>query len=227
MPVEYKSIVPWGRSFEEYVRMFRLDQTDLSKKILSCGDGPASFNWMLTKKGGVVISVDPIYQFSRVEIKSKIDETFQIVLEQTRHNVEKFVWHEIKNIEALGQIRLAAMNNFLADYEEGKRHGRYIFGELPMLPAINTTFDLALSSHFLFLYSDNLTYEFHEASIAAMLDIANEVRIFPLLDNNANRSKYVDKIIAKYKKRAFLVEEVLVNYEFQKNGNKMLRICHQ
>jgi hypothetical protein len=31
--MELKNAVPWGRSFE-----------DLEKKMLGCGDGPASFN---------------------------------------------------------------------------------------------------------------------------------------------------------------------------------------
>jgi hypothetical protein len=36
-------VVPWGRSFDEYVRMFDLTPADLGKRILGCGDGPASF----------------------------------------------------------------------------------------------------------------------------------------------------------------------------------------
>ena len=37
-------VVPWGRSFDEYRRMFALTDADLSRVILGCGDGPASFN---------------------------------------------------------------------------------------------------------------------------------------------------------------------------------------
>jgi hypothetical protein len=44
MPFTLDQIVPWGRSFDEYVRMFSLTPDDLDKNILGCGDGPASFN---------------------------------------------------------------------------------------------------------------------------------------------------------------------------------------
>lgn len=50
-------VVPWGRSYEEYLAMFALTEADLHKRILGCGDGPASFNAELTKRGGKVISV--------------------------------------------------------------------------------------------------------------------------------------------------------------------------
>jgi hypothetical protein len=37
-------VVPWGRSFDEYRRMFALSDDDLGLRILGCADGPASFN---------------------------------------------------------------------------------------------------------------------------------------------------------------------------------------
>lgn len=51
-------VVPWGRSFEEYSRMFLLDDRDLASRILGCGDGPASFNAVATRSGGTVTSCD-------------------------------------------------------------------------------------------------------------------------------------------------------------------------
>jgi hypothetical protein len=41
-------VVPWGRSFDEYVAMFALSSEDLGRRILGCNDGPASFNSGLT-----------------------------------------------------------------------------------------------------------------------------------------------------------------------------------
>jgi hypothetical protein len=45
---------------------------------------------------------------------------------------------------------MAAMQTFLADYEQGKAEGRYVAGEVPYLPFKYGSFDLALCSHFLF-----------------------------------------------------------------------------
>ena len=57
-------IVPWGRTFDEYRRMFALTDADLTRRILGCGDGPASFNAEATLRGVRVLSIDPIYASS-------------------------------------------------------------------------------------------------------------------------------------------------------------------
>jgi hypothetical protein len=49
MAIQYPDIKPWGRSFDEYVRMFSLTHADIKRQILGCGDGPASFNAELTE----------------------------------------------------------------------------------------------------------------------------------------------------------------------------------
>src|SRR5687767_3054472 len=180
MTFTYETIVPWGRSFDEYRRMFALSEDDLALRILGCGDGPAAFNAHMHRRGGRVVSCDPLYQFSARQIQTRIDATYENILAQTRENREKFVWDEIGSPEQLGQVRMQAMRDFLADYEQGRLEGRYIAGESPALPFAPGSFDLALSSHFLFLYSDNLSLAFHEQAIADLLRLAREVRIFPL-----------------------------------------------
>lgn len=42
-------VMPWGRSFEEYRSMFSLSKHKSNKRILSCADGPTSFNTTLTE----------------------------------------------------------------------------------------------------------------------------------------------------------------------------------
>lgn len=61
--------VPWGRSFDEYVRMFDLSDSDLHSRILDCAGGPASFNVEMRRRGRIVVSCDPIYQFSAASTK--------------------------------------------------------------------------------------------------------------------------------------------------------------
>ena len=38
MTFTYETIVPWGRSFDEYRRMFDLSADDLNARILGCGE---------------------------------------------------------------------------------------------------------------------------------------------------------------------------------------------
>ena len=225
MTIKYHEIKPWGRSFNEYVRMFSLTPVDLKRKIIGCGDGPASFNAELTALGGNIISIDPIYYFSADQIRQRISETYIDVVGQTRKNQDKFIWQEISSVEELGRIRMSAMTRFLEDFPAGKKQKRYVPGKLPSLPFGDKEFDLALSSHFLFLYTDNLSLEFHLKSLEELCRISNEVRIFPLLDVNANRSAYLDHVINFLRTGEREVTEVKVPYEFQKGGNTMLKIC--
>ncbi|HEX3372108.1 MAG TPA: hypothetical protein VHS08_06290, partial [Candidatus Acidoferrales bacterium] len=71
MAFRYEEIVPWGRSFEEYQRMFNLSTLDFDRKILGCADGPASFNAHMFRHGRRIVSCDPIYQFSAPQIKDR------------------------------------------------------------------------------------------------------------------------------------------------------------
>lgn len=225
MTIVYHDIKPWGRSFNEYVRMFNLTPCDLERNIMGCGDGPASFNAELTERGGNIISVDPIYFFSADQIRQRIYETYNDIIDQTRKNKEKFIWQEIGSVEELVRIRMSAMEKFLEDFSGGVMQKRYIPGELPLLPFSDKEFDLALCSHFLFLYTDNLSLEFHLKSIEELCRVSNEVRIFPLLNVNAYRSAYVEPVIDFLRERKRHVKEIKVAYEFQKGGNTMIRIC--
>lgn len=91
MPIQYEHIVPWGRNFEEYCNMFNLSQEDLTKNIISCGDGPASFNCEGTQKGIHITSIDPIYCFTKQQLAKRINETYDIVINQTIDNADNFV----------------------------------------------------------------------------------------------------------------------------------------
>lgn len=224
MTIRYQHIAPWGRSFQEYVDMFSLSDEDLDRYILGCGDGPASFNCEMTRQGKSVISVDPIYSFNRAFIRNWIDETYSEVLGQTRKNQDKFVWDSISLVEELGNIRMNSMNMFLEDFEAGRLQGRYIAGELPGLPFRDRSFDLALVSHLLFLYSEQLSLDFHIRAVDELLRVAGELRIFPLLDLNSRRSLYVDEVIDHAIDKGYPVSEEKVRYEFQKGGNRMLKL---
>lgn len=223
MAFELKNVVPWGRTLAEYKAMFKLTDLDLNKQIISFGDGPASFNYEMTQLNKTVISLDPIYQFSKKDLKKRIAETKDIVMKQMRKNQDNFIWTSIKNVEELEQIRMRAMTDFIEDLELGKTQNRYISHELPQKTIFKErTFDLGLSSHFLMLYS-NLGLSFHINAISEMLRICKEVRIFPLLNLNAEKSEVLNGVIAVFEKDYQLSIEP-VDYEFQKGGNKMLSI---
>lgn len=217
-------VVPWGRSFGEYQRMFALTDADLCLTIVGCGDGPANFNAEATRRGSTVVSCDPIYRYDAEQLRERIAATYTEILEQTRRNASEFVWNEIRSVEELGQIRMNAMNDFLDDYRTGLGDGRYIDAELPDLPFGESTFDLALCSHLLFLYTTQLGDAFHRRAIGEMCRVAREVRIFPLLALGAAPSPLVEPMVDEFSRLGFHVSIEDVPYEFQRGGNKMMRI---
>jgi hypothetical protein len=224
--VEFKleNVIPWGRSLNEYVRMFDLMPEEFSLKILDCAGGPASFNAEMTHQGYNVISCDPISQFSADEIAQRIEETYQTVIDGVKANREKYTWQDIPSPEELGKIRMPAMRQFLKDLPVGIQQGRYITSELPVLSFDTKQFDLALCSHFLFLYSDLLSLDFHLASIQELCRVAGEVRIFPLLNMSGKVSPVLPSVIKELAAQGYNVEIKRVPYEFQKGGNQLLRV---
>lgn len=217
-------VVPWGRSFDEYRRMFALREADLQTSILGCADGPAGFNVEATRRGTRVTSCDPLYRFNRGQILERIAATSDQVLDQTRQNVGEFVWTEIRSVDDLRSVRMRAMDAFLEDYDRGLREGRYVLGELPALPFRDRAFELAVCSHFLFLYSDHLDAAFHRAALLELCRVAQEVRIFPLLALGTRPSPHVPGIEEHFTQMGYHVSIERVPYEFQRGANQMMRI---
>lgn len=225
--MKLNEVVPWGRTLEEYQLMFDLSQSDLEAQILGCGDGPASFNVEMTKLGHSVISADPIYQFSAEQIKQRVQETYEPVISQVKQNSHRYVWKNFQDADELGQARLAAMERFVLDYEAGRVERRYRYQSLPDLDLANDQFGLCLCSHLLFLYSEQLSLDFHLASITELLRVAQEVRIFPLLKLDGEPSPYTETVVEKLSSQGFDVQVRSVAYEFQKGGNQMLKVNHK
>jgi SAM-dependent methyltransferase len=136
---------------------------------------------------------------------------------QTRRNACLLNWDEIGSVEELGRRRMSAMGRFLEDYENGRQQHRYVCGELPMLPFDDKSFDIALCSHLLFLYTDNLSLDFHLLAVRELCRVARDVRIFPVLD--ANRSTYLSPVIQYVRRSDMYADEINVPYEFQKGGH--------
>ena len=228
MPFSIDRVVPWGRARDEYVRMFDLSESDFARRILGCGDGPASFN--AESPASKVLSLDPIYAFSAAEIENRVQQTRDQILDGVYANMTDFVWDAklslVSSPAELSARRMAAMRNFLDDWPSGARKGRYLAATLPDLPLRDNSFDLALSSHFLFLYSQQLGLDFHRSAIREMLRVAGEVRIFPLLQIGGEPSPFVELIIEELRD-TYEVARLKVPYEFQRGGNEMLRVVRK
>ena len=69
----------------------------------------------------------------------------------------------------------------------------------------------------------SLGYDFHISAITEMLRICKEIRIFPIVDLDANKTDLIKNVIDHFR-RSFEVDVVKTEYEFQKGDNKLLII---
>ncbi len=220
------SVYPWGRSIDEYTRMFSLTASDVSGRILDCGGGPASFCAELSNNNGRGVACDPLYQFTPDEIERRVHETHNEMVDLVRRDSHRFVWSEIESPEDLGKKRLSAMQGFIQDFRRPDSAQHYVNAKLPILPFSNNDFDLALVSHLLFLYSETMTEEFHIASMQELLRVAIEVRVFPLLDMQSRPSQHLQPVRDALQALGHETELRQVNYEFQKGASEML-VCRK
>ncbi|MGH7142793.1 MAG: SAM-dependent methyltransferase [Planctomycetota bacterium] len=220
--VQLDEIVPFGRSFDEYRRMFKLGHVELAGRILGCGDGPAAFNADATAAGHRVVSCDPIYAFTAEAIAERIDTVLPEMRRQVEANRDLFLWDHFTNVTGLLNARCDAMDRFLDDYPSGRRAGRYIDASLPNLPFSERRFDLAVVSHLLFLYSQQLDERFHIAALEELLRVAGEVRVFPLLALDGRPSPHLPGVLAHFARMDASARIEPVPYEFQRGANQML-----
>ena len=224
MVMKLDNVVPFGRSLNEYQCMFNLTESDLEKKIIGIGDGPASFNAEMKERGKRVVSIDPLYMYGANEIESQFYKVVENIIFQVKETPNDWVWTYHNSPSHLRENRTKALIKFIEDYEAGKLEGRYEIGELPKLDIDNHQYDIALCSHFLFLYSEQYNYRFHCLAIHEMLRVANEVRIFPLLTLALNKSPHLEPLINELESKSYEATIQEVKYELQKGGNEMLRV---
>lgn len=224
MVMQLERVVPFGRSLDEYIKIFDLTTQDLGKTILSAGDGPASFNAEGTKLGYHIKSIDPLYDFTAEQIGHRFDDVFDGIMEQIEQTPGDWVWTYHGSLQGLRKNRERATQLFCADFELGKVQGRYELGELPQLKYGDGTYELGLSSHFLFLYSDHFDQQFHLDSMIEMLRVCQEVRVFPLLTLMLQPSPHLPPVVDYLEEHGYQCEIHKVDYELQRGGNEMLRV---
>jgi hypothetical protein len=204
--------------------MFALSEDCLARRIVDAAAGPSSFTAEWTAAGGRVTACDPLYAFDAESIGRRFEATVDTVMGQVRASLDEWVWTFHTGPDALLAARRRALTLFAEDFPGGLSAGRYARASLPELPFASRSFDIALCSHFLFLYSALFSADFHTASVRELCRIATEVRIFPLLTLEKVRSPHLDAVqaLARSLGRVVLIQRV--PYELQRGGNEMLVI---
>ena len=216
-------IVPWGRRFDEYEAFFALDDVATGTSIVDVGGGPASFASEAMARGFRVTAVDPVYQAEPQTIRDQFEVTAKAMRAGMTAASYRFNWKFYGSEERVHLRRRAALDLFLDDFATHGR-SRYVTGSLPHLPFADGSFDLALSSHLLFLYGDDLDAGFHVAAMRELLRVAREVRVFPLVNLDGRPSSHLPVVMRALAADGFTPELQHVDFEFQIGATKMLRV---
>jgi hypothetical protein len=210
-----------SRSYDEYVAMFGLGSPELSGRVLDCSAGAAEFAAVSASTAQSVVAVDPAYALPRTTLAE------QSRGDQDRGNAiaaefpDRFTWRWFGSPERRMVLRQRALARFVADFVTSS--GRYVAGQLPQLPFRPAAFDLALCSHLLFTWADQLGREWHAAAIIELARVAAEVRIFPTVLQGAGEPVPFWNGLMDDLRRARLVTQLrTVDYEFQVGADQML-----
>jgi len=218
-------IVPWGRRLDEYAAFFALDgEPRRWPAILDVGAGPASFAAEASGRGARVVAVDPLYRFGADAIRQRYATARGPMEDGLQRAADRFVWDFYRSPVDVLRRRDEAIHLFLEDYEWGRACGRYAEAALPSLPYRDGQFGLALVSHLLFLYAQELDAAFHVAALAELARVAREVRVFPLIALDGTPSPHLEPVLAALEAEGYAVDTPAVPFEFQRGASRMLRL---
>jgi hypothetical protein len=209
-----------ARSFDEYRALFALDADTLPEHVLDCPGGAAAFTAQACARGAAAVAVDPAYALSQAELAERVRADLRRGSDWVAGRVDQYVWGFYGSLAEHERIRREAAEAFLADRRA--HPDRYIEAELPQLPFANGQFELVLSSHLLFTYSDRLDVGFHVAAVRELLRVcAGQVRIFPLLGQAGTpQDGLVRQVLDALP--GVRAEILPTGYEFQRGGNQLL-----
>lgn len=212
----------YGRTFEEYCRLFDLGGEDLvGRRTLDCPGGPGSFTAVTARIGSDAAAVDPAYGPPVEELAEICASTVDEVIDQLRGKTDAFDWSFYGDVDTRERYARAAATRFLADYARAPE--RYVDAALPSLPFENGAFDLVCSSNLLFLYDDRFDREFHRESTLELARVAaGEVRIAGLQTLDAERSAFVDPVVETLREAGCSVARREVAYRFQPGPTEVL-----
>ncbi|VAX19093.1 hypothetical protein MNBD_NITROSPINAE04-1795 [hydrothermal vent metagenome] len=213
-----------GRSFEEYCAIFDIAPEYLENKtVLDVAGGPSSFTAQARKYCRGSFACDPSYGRSADDLlKTGLDDIAEI-REKIEPVLDMYKWDFYKSPDNLRVIRETTLKSFIADYSSRAGRVKYVTGELPWLPFADNSFDLVLCSHFLFLFSGRLGYDFHLESIKELARVScGEVRVFPMVGLDTKPYAKMSALLDDLEKAGIAIEIRKIAFEFQRGANRTL-----
>ena len=201
--------------------MFDLGRMELTGSVLDCSAGASSFVAEVSERDVHAVAVDPAYALDRRRLAELGNEDLVRGAGIAEQYPDRFVWDWYGTKEHRTDLRRQALGRFLLDVVMHSE--RYVGGALPQLPFREDTFGLAVCSHLLFTWADQLGLDWHRAALFELARVAREVRVFPtIMQGPGEAVPFMDELLADLGDAGLSTELREVSYEFQVGGNRML-----
>jgi len=204
--------------------MFNLTEDEIRQsKLLDCPAGACSFTAYAHRIGGDATAADIAYAFGAEELRAKGLQDLTHAMQQVAAARDSFVWRYFDSVASLEASRRRALEENTADRQ--LHPSRYVQAVLPELPFEDRTFDMTLSAHLLFTYSERLDLDFHRATLLELMRVTRrEIRVFPIVDHQGEQSVHLGAILELIEEQQWQSEVVASAYEFQRGADRYLRI---
>ena len=222
--IDLPSVSFFGRTLAEYSQFFALDISAWrGRPVLDVAAGPSSFTAEASRRGVDAVAVDPLYGCTPDALATHVQLDYAHMLGQMRAKSHLLRFRSFPSIDAAEVDRRAAAQRFLADYEGGFLHNRYVGGALPRLPFLDGAFDLVLCAHLLFVYAKRFDLAWHVAACRELARVsADEVRIHPVCGVDGKTYPRLAALRRELRDVGIGSEIVRVDYEFFAGSSSML-----
>lgn len=212
----------YGRTLDEYRRMFGLDMASLpSLRILDVAAGASSFTTEAAALGARTVAVDARYGLPADTLAHDGQNDIEHVLDSVAGNREMFDWSVYGGMEGLRRARETSLRRFTDSYRQPGR-ARYVAASALELPFARQSFDVALCGHLLFVYDDRLDVDFHAAALAELVRVAREARVYPLTALDGHPSKLAEPVLKRLAARGVTAELVSGGVKFVRDAGQIL-----
>lgn len=196
-----------------------------SQVILDVAAGASSFVPECGRRGIEAMAVDPLYT-------ATADALLQRGLGEIAESTEKLAkleheydWTYYGDLAQHRALRERSLGTFVEAYRQER--GRFLAGSLPSLPVPDDTFTLVLCNHFLFLYHDQFSVNFHRQAIRDLIRVCQpggEVRIYPLATLARQPYPGLAAVESEIVAAGATSERVETSFRFLTGGTEFLRI---
>ena len=211
-----------SRAYDEYVAFFALEPEQLvGRRVLDCSAGAASFVARANRMGIEAVAADPAYQLAGDKLAEVAAAGLRDGNAIAARHPGRFTWEWYGSVQARERMRARALAEFVLDFNEHR--DRYVTASLPTLPFPDGDFDVALCSHLLFTWADQLGLEWHLAALRELARVAREVRVFPTVMQGAGHEvPFWDELTTTLAAAGAHVHRQRVDYQFQAGADTML-----